>query len=379
MYSVYMLISVYITCSCVIASRDRCLHTHQYVEGTHIYTPVVYFYSIYPSHLYLYAYPYLNFTVYTYILIRIIHIGLAGTELLEAYEKGEIYIDDDDNVVFKEDDEAGEGSGGASSDDDEDGGDGIGSGSEGDWEEVEDSDAEEEEVEIVKKKAKVTKAAAEQEGSEDGEGDGDDWVDMEDDGEEEDEVEGGSDDEEVEQGDEEEEQEDEEDDDEEHEGSIVSAINSTHHMRPRLETKRLLTQADFELLNRLRIAQKERAKDPKYRRKSKLSYTTYDQSSLHSYDTTPTNTSDQDLTNDSGAGTGELRTHFAIDPDTLASSIRTHKMSKIERISHVLQGRKENKFEPNTHPGIYIYDVVQAFCSIYIYVYCTYDVYSIYM
>ena len=299
-------------------------------------------------------------------------VGLAGTELLEAYEKGEIYIDDDDNVVFKDDDGAGEGSGGASSDGDE------GSGSEGDWEEVEDSDAEEgedEEVEIVRKKAKVTKGESEQDDEEGNEVDGgDDWVDMEDDddGENDDgndeeeegnEEEGGSVDEEEDADAQDDDDDNEEEEEEEQEGSIVSAINSTRHKHPRLESKRLLTQADFELLNRLRIAQKERAKDPKYRRKSKLSYSTNDQSSLHSYDTTPTSTSDQDLTNDSGAG--ELRTHFAIDPDTLASSIRTHKMSKIERISHVLQGRKENKFEPNTHPGITI--VYSIYISMYVY------------
>lgn len=42
---------------------------------------------------------------------------------------------------------------------------------------------------------------------------------------------------------------------------------------------------------------------------------------------------------------------FSVNPDSLGAGMKTGKTSKIDRITHILEGRKESKFEHNGHAG----------------------------
>eukprot|EP00602_Paraphysomonas_sp_CaronLab_P005014 CAMPEP_0185031074 /NCGR_PEP_ID=MMETSP1103-20130426/18334_1 /TAXON_ID=36769 /ORGANISM="Paraphysomonas bandaiensis, Strain Caron Lab Isolate" /LENGTH=514 /DNA_ID=CAMNT_0027566453 /DNA_START=783 /DNA_END=2327 /DNA_ORIENTATION=- len=205
--------------------------------------------------------------------------GVAGVELLEAYERGEIAIDSDGEVVWKDeeqddDDDASDAPDLVACDDDESDASGSVSGDENEDEDEEEVDA----------------SNSGSEASED---------------------------------------EDDEDDSEcdEHENTSdgnSDQVTQSNQQTTRIDAKRLLTPEDFELLERLKAAQKERMEDPKFRSKRK-------RSSLDDGD-------DADKS-------------FALSSSILAPEAKVGKSSKIERITNVLNGRKDKKFEHEGHAG----------------------------
>jgi len=137
--------------------------------------------------------------------------GVEGVELLEAYERGDIKMGDDDEIVWDGDEIEEE-------EDEEEG-------------EEEDEGEDEEEVE----------------------GDDDDkWVDVSDDGEEE------------------EEEMEVEAEPVTEENTVVSRAKQLTSIRGRLDARRVLTSEDFQLLAKLRASQAERAMDPRFRSKKAL-------------------------------------------------------------------------------------------------------------
>jgi len=229
--------------------------------------------------------------------------GVAGADLLEAYERGDVFLDEDGDLVWKED----------VKDDDE---------------EMEEDEEEEEEDEDDDAEAPELVALDESGGG----GEEEDEDDEEDDEEEEEE--------EAEDGDDASENSwayvgQEDDEDEEVDAHISKKQRTeTKHIKERVEALRILSSEDFELINRLRAAQAEREKDPKFRVKIKGVYT-------------PGESTSQELLGEED-GAAPL---FLVDPDELGASVRTSKTSKVDRITKVLEGRKDSKFEHNSHGG----------------------------
>jgi protein SDA1 len=200
--------------------------------------------------------------------------GVAGAELLDAYERGEIEMGSDDELRWKEDMEEG------GEDSDEEG-----------WEECSNSDDDEEAPDLVeiKRKTKLNTKMNKQGCDENMEvEDEEGWAyvscdeddnDEQDDGEDEgwEDVEEG-DDEEEEEDDEDEEEDEEENEEEDEEGSVEEVevevegekkvVVMKKDIRQRVDATRILTAEDFQLLERLREAQAERAMNPKNRSKN---------------------------------------------------------------------------------------------------------------
>ena len=184
--------------------------------------------------------------------------GVDGVELLEMVESGEIIVGSDDEIYWKEDqDSVGEGG--------EDEGWGEVSGDEGEDEEEEDGDEAPDLVAVD---------------GEEGEGE-DGWEEVSEGEEGDDEEEGEEGWEEVSQGGEEGEEEEEEEGEEGEweymsgeEGDVggkrkrTSDEEAPEEQAPekigRLDSTRLLTQEDFELIRKLKDAMRERERDPKY-------------------------------------------------------------------------------------------------------------------
>jgi SDA1 len=100
----------------------------------------------------------------------------------------------------------------------------------------------------------------------------------------------------------------------------------------RLDARRLLTSEDFALLERLKEAKAERDKDPKFR-----TFRTKEKESRGEED---------------GGADGPLTVEqFTVDPNSLASGVRTGKTSKLERIIKCLEGRKDSSFQHDGHRG----------------------------
>lgn len=100
--------------------------------------------------------------------------------------------------------------------------------------------------------------------------------------------------------------------------------------KTRIDSERILTPADFELIGRLKAAQAERMQDPKLRarmssgsRKRKLDEAEEDGPSVS----------------------------FIVSEDRLAPEARTSKSTKVERITRILEGRQEHKFTHEGHAG----------------------------
>ena len=112
-------------------------------------------------------------------------------------------------------------------------------------------------------------------------------------------------------------------------------------IRGRIDARRVLTSDDFALLEKLRAAQAERILDP--RNRSKKSVLLADSSAALK----------RKRVEDDEANNGDIAvTEYAMDASALAPGIRAEKTSKIERIMHVLDGRKDTKrFEHEGHAG----------------------------
>lgn len=266
--------------------------------------------------------------------------GVQGIELLEAFERGEIRIDSDDEVVFGEDEEE---------------------------EEEEDEEEGEEAPQLV-----PVDDEGEDEEEEDEEGD--------EEGDDEDE-----DEEEVEEDDEDEAEAEAEDEDEDEDGwefvsddegtSTAPAASAaaevggkrkrvTFDSQPqeqpqptrvpaaskdpknRIDANRILSSEDFSLISRLRTAMAERAKDPRYRTKVK---NLAKAASLKGSGDSSGGGEDADGDDEASQGDG---LPYMLDDDALGAACRTSKSSKLERMTRVLEGRKETgNFEHNGHGG----------------------------
>lgn len=121
--------------------------------------------------------------------------------------------------------------------------------------------------------------------------------------------------------------------------SAQQQVKKMNNIRGRVDARRVLTEADFALLEKLKAAQAERALDPRSRRKSAL---------LDSSSALKRKREEEDVEEGAHAATAE----YAVDASALAPGIRSEKSSKIERIMHVLDGRKDaKKFEHEGHAG----------------------------
>lgn len=105
-----------------------------------------------------------------------------------------------------------------------------------------------------------------------------------------------------------------------------------------LDRRRMLTSEDFEQIERLRAAYARWVKDPRSRSSAKKV-----QLGLSSSADGHTIVED-----DEDAATGSS---FMVTADTLAPQAKTGKASKIDRLSRILEGRKENKFDQGGHAG----------------------------
>lgn len=174
----------------------------------------------------------------------------------------------------------------------------------------------------------------EEEEEEDGESEGE-WVSVSD-GEEEEEIDEESDDE---GGDDEEEEEEDDADSTPVPRRAVQRSKDPNAVRGRLDARRMLTDSDFSLLEKLRAAQATRSLDPRHR--SKKSAQLVDSSAALK------RKRDADEENDQDA----VLVDYAVEPGSLAPSSRGEKASKIDRIMHMLDGRKEKRFEHEGHKG----------------------------
>jgi len=113
-------------------------------------------------------------------------------------------------------------------------------------------------------------------------------------------------------------------------------------IRDRLDARRVLTDADFALINKLRTAHLARTLDPKYRGKNSFQLT---------HNATALLKRKHALDDDGDDDENYNQSEYAVNPDTLAPGARSEKTSKIDRITHVLEGRKEKRFEKEKHAG----------------------------
>lgn len=120
------------------------------------------------------------------------------------------------------------------------------------------------------------------------------------------------------------------------------ASETLSSIRGRLDARRVLTDADFALINKLRTAHLARTLDPKYRGKNSFQLTHNATALLKRKHALDDDDDDDDNYNHS---------EYAVNPDTLAPGARSEKTSKIDRITHVLEGRKEKRFEKEKHAG----------------------------
>ena len=228
--------------------------------------------------------------------------GVDGAELLEAYERGDILLDEDGEVIFKED-----------IDQDPDG------------------------QPSKKQKKRQSNQSIEEEDEEDDDDDGSgEWVDVNSDDEDDDDNDDDdNDDDDNDEDVEDEEDEEDEDDIEEDDNEDIEEEDSSQQKQPaqqrdsrnRIDATRILTNEDFNLINRLKTAAAERAHDPKYRTRMKRQRD---------------NDDDGDDANNQS---------FTIEPDSLGAGMKTTKMNKIDRIKRVLTGRQESKFQHEGHAG----------------------------
>lgn len=134
-------------------------------------------------------------------------------------------------------------------------------------------------------------------------------------------------------------------------GGSTAAIVTSHQsvetlssIRGRLDARRVLTDADFALINKLRTAHLARTLDPKYRGKNSFQLT-------HNATALLKRKHALEDEEDGDGGDSYHHSDYAVNPDTLAPGARSEKTSKIDRITHVLEGRKEKRFEKEKHPG----------------------------
>ncbi len=288
--------------------------------------------------------------------------GVDGAELLLEYERGNIEIDSDGEVVWKDDqveDDSEDSSSGSedgdeapqlvqvdSGDDDEEGDDEE---EEGEWVSVSGDDEEEE-------------GEWEEVGEDDEEEDGDE---EEEDGDEE----ADEDDEEEEGGEDEEEDEGEwemmdEPQPQNKKRKTVRFDTGNHSKKAksnsgearktsgspldRVDATRVLSDSDFDLIRRLKAAQAEREKDPRYRTKraqAQQRAANENATSTVNVEVWPEAPEDDDNED------GPHMPSYVLEPKALGAQARTGKMHKLDRLRTVVESRKESKWEHEGHAG----------------------------
>ena len=247
-----------------------------------------------------------------------------GVELLEAYERGDIVVDEEGDVHYKDDED-----------------DVVDQDVVDQDESDEDSDEAPELIDL--RDYDVVEEYDQEEGDDD---DDDDQDDEQQEDDQEDDQEDGDDDQEDDES--EEEQEDDEDDemeeqqqdddDQEDDDNVPLVVENDNKKdnkkRKSLDSHRILTSEDFSLLEKLKSAQREREKDPKFRKKRKLST---------SLSTSMNEDDDDDDQQDPLS--------YSVHPDSIKPTTKTHKSNKIERLQRILEGRKEHRFEHEGHKG----------------------------
>jgi len=242
--------------------------------------------------------------------------GIEGTELLEAYEKGDLQLDGDE-LRWKEDVE-----------------------SQDEWEEAEEGDDDSDED------AAPTLVPFENEGRT---GDDDDEEEEEEEEEDEEEDEEDEDDEDedgwedvIEEGDfEESDEEGEEGEDSERKrGRDEEDEEGQPSKTPRLEHQRVLTQEDFDLLTRLKEAYEEKKKDPRFKAiQAKMI-------KARGGKKAPSRLGDDDDDDD--------RRAYQMNPDSLRPLGRTNTRKegdKAKILADLIAGRKEEKWDQGGHKG----------------------------
>jgi protein SDA1 len=246
--------------------------------------------------------------------------GVAGIELLDAYEKGELALDENGDLIDRDQ----MGAVGSDSEDDEE------EGSEGGWESVsegekgeggddeEDEDSDDDSEEDSDEEGWEAVSDGGEEGKE-GEGDG--WESASDSDAEEMDVE-----------------------EEEEEGSEApDLVPAPAAKAPELslDRRRILTSEDFELIDRLKAAYSKRMKDPRARSAAKKLGP-----GAHFVSESMENDEDEE-----GGGGDRPMSSFTVTPDMLAPEAKTHKSTKVDRMTKILEGRKEDKFDAGGHAG----------------------------
>ena len=126
-------------------------------------------------------------------------------------------------------------------------------------------------------------------------------------------------------------------------------------VRGRLDARRVLSDEDFCLLEKLRSAHAARLLDPRQRAKLKsqvgVDAKTVEASAMggalkRKRDEADTADADGE---EEVAAQGQV--DYAVDPETLAPVGRTVRSSKVERIKLMLAGRKEDRFQHDGHAG----------------------------
>jgi protein SDA1 len=291
--------------------------------------------------------------------------GVAGADLLDAYERGDILISTGGEVMWKEDLEADAAEGIVNSDD------------EG-WVNVGGSDGSDEEGEEDPDEAPQLVPVEEEEEEEDEDEDG--WEEVgsgdDDSGDEDDweEVEGSDDDDnddEEEEGEWEMMDQDGEEEDAETEAlaspsssappNSSSGKKNSKDVRESVAAKRILTDADFELIRKLQEAHSERIKDPRYRsRRANLKREREEDGDSDSEEgkeegvvpkqRARDSDDDEDLLDEDGNEKWQPEA-YQITAADLGAGIKTDKANKLERLQSVLSGREDVKFAHEGHRG----------------------------
>ena len=259
--------------------------------------------------------------------------GVAGVELLDAYERGEILITEDGEIMWKEDIDASD-----SENEGSDGGDG--------WVEVSDSDDEEDKD---PDEAPDLVALEEQETGGDSDHDDDEEEEEEEEEDDEDEDEGDwvSVSSEGSNGEEEEEEEEWEFMDEEGDDAKPPAKKQKRDVRESAAAKRVLSAEDFELIRKLQEAHAERIRDPRYRsRRARQKREAEEQG-----DNTLTAAGADEDSDYDGDDAEFHRDSYHVTAADLGAGQKLDKANKIERMQTVLSGREDVKFQHEGHRG----------------------------
>ena len=280
--------------------------------------------------------------------------GVDGAELLQQLEEGDIIINSDDEIVWKEDmsedgdfgDNQHEWEEEEEEEDGDDAPDLVPVDSDGNAVESDSDDEEEDWQEVA--------SGDDSDNEEEEEEDSGDWVEVKSE-EENNSDSNNSDDEEEEE--EEGEWEMMSDDDENANqdtttGKRKAEVAISLAKRARVDATRVLTDKDFELIRKLKEAQAERSRDPKYRSKRAIAAREHNAAATADDGARTGNSAATNFMPGEDSDADEnVGSSYAFNPDSLVGGNRFGKTSKIDRIATVVAGRKDEKWEQGGHRG----------------------------